>query len=90
MYIFYLFLSLLALWYFAVFFSYRLSWNKIPNAKNKNDKDFVSVLVACRNEARSITNLIQQIKNQNFDKERFELIVVNDHSEDATLQILEK
>ncbi|MDP7243780.1 MAG: glycosyltransferase [Flavobacteriales bacterium] len=88
--IFYLFLSLLALWYLVVFLSYRLSWNKIPNAKNKNDKDFVSVIVACRNEEGHIANLIQQIRTQNFDKNRFELIVVNDHSTDDTLSILEK
>ena len=30
------------------------------------------------------------MKNQNFDKQRFEMIVVNDHSEDSTLKILEK
>ena len=87
--IFYLFLSLLALWYFAVFSSYRLSWNKIPNAKSKNDKDSVSVIVACRNEQNNITNLIQQIRTQNFDKNRFELIVVNDHSTDNTLNLLQ-
>lgn len=90
MYILFLFLSLLALWYIVVFYSYRLSWNKIPNTKNKNDKDFVSVIVACRNEESNIENLIHQIKNQDFDKERFELIIVNDHSEDDTLGIIEK
>lgn len=90
MYIFYLFLSVLAVWYFAIFLSYRLSWSKIPIVRNTNDTDSVSVVVVCRNEEENIRNLIQQIKTQNFDKERFELIVVNDHSEDATLQIIEK
>ena len=90
MYIFYLFLSLLALWYFSVFLFYRTAWNKIPSATNQNDKDFVSVIVACRNEQDNISNIIQKVKMQNFDKNRFEMIMVNDHSTDATLQILEK
>ena len=88
--ILYLFLSLLALWYFSVFLFYRIAWNKIPSATNQNDKDFVSVIVACRNEQDNIANIIQKVKMQNFDKDRFELIAVNDHSTDATLQILEK
>jgi len=88
--ILYLFLSLLALWYFSVFLFYRISWKKIPNATNQNDKDFVSVIVACRNEQDNIANIIQKVKNQNFDKDRFEMIVVNDHSKDDTLEIIEK
>ena len=88
--IIFIFLSILGVWYFSVFLLYRNAWKKIPNATNKNDKDSVSVIVACRNEQNNITNLIQQIKTQNLDKNRFELIVVNDHSTDDTLPILEK
>ena len=90
MYILYLFLSLLALWYFSVFLFYRIAWKKIQNTTNQNDKDFVSVMVACRNEQDDISHIIQKVKMQNFDKSRFEMIVVNDHSTDTTLQILEK
>ena len=90
MYILYLFLSLLALWYFSVFLFYRIAWNKIPNATNQNDKDFVSVMVACRNEQDNISHIIQKVKMQNFENNRFEMIVVNDHSTDSTLQILEQ
>ena len=88
--IIFIFLSILGVWYFSVFLLYRNAWKKIPNATNKNDKDSISVIVVCRNEQNNITNLIQQIKTQNLDKNRFELIVVNDHSTDDTLLILEK
>ena len=60
--ILYLFLSLLALWYFSVFLFYRIAWYKIPSATNQNDKDFVSVIVACRNEQDNIANIIQKVK----------------------------
>ena len=88
--IIFIFLSILGIWYFSVFLLYRNTWKKIPNATNKNNKDFVSVIVACRNERNNIRNLIQQIKTQNLDKHRFELIVVNDYSTDDTLSILER
>ena len=88
--IIFIFLSILGVWYFSVFLLYRNAWKKIPNTIDKNNKDSVSVIVACRNEQNNISNLIQQIRMQNFDKNRFELIVVNDHSTDDTLSILEK
>ncbi|MBC8265850.1 MAG: glycosyltransferase [Flavobacteriales bacterium] len=86
----YIFFSILGIWYFFVFLLYRIAWNKLPKLKSTNDKDFVSVIVACRNERDNIANLIQQVKNQKLDKNRFEMIIVNDHSTDDTLQILEK
>ena len=71
-------------------FLYRKSWNSISSPKFVNTKDIVSVVVACRNEESNIVNLIRDIKSQNFDTERFELIIVNDHSTDATLLVLEQ
>jgi cellulose synthase/poly-beta-1,6-N-acetylglucosamine synthase-like glycosyltransferase len=88
--ILYIFLILLLSWYFKVFFLYRYSWKSIRPSKNINKTDFISVIVACRNEENNILNIIEDVKNQNFNKQRFEMIVVNDHSEDSTLLILEK
>ena len=77
-------------WYLNIFFQYRYSWASIHPSQNTNNTDFISVIVACRNEENNILNIIEDVKNQNFDKDRFEMIIVNDHSEDSTLQILEK
>ena len=88
--ILYIFLILLLSWYFKVFFLYRYSWKSILPSENANNTDFISVIVACRNEENNILNIIEDVKNQNFNKQRFEMIVVNDHSEDSTVLILEK
>ena len=45
----------------------------------------VSVLVPARNEAQNITALLSSVKEQNY--QNFELIVLDDHSEDNTYQI---
>ena len=69
---------------------YKIAWNKIRESKEVNNSDTVSVVVACRNEEKNIKNLIKDVMNQNFDKYRFQMVIVDDHSEDKTLEILYK
>ena len=56
--------------------------NKINNVK-------VSVLIAARNEEKNIEDLLQSLYNQTFPKELFEVIIVDDHSEDYTKIVIE-
>ena len=56
--------------------------NKINNVK-------VSVLIAARNEEKNIEDLLQSLYNQTFPKELFEVIIVDDHSEDDTKIVIE-
>ncbi|MDR0970271.1 MAG: glycosyltransferase [Lentimicrobiaceae bacterium] len=44
----------------------------------------VSVLVAARNEANTIGNLIADLARQNYPQQLYEVIFVDDHSEDET------
>ncbi|NDV47694.1 glycosyltransferase [Paludibacter sp. 221] len=48
----------------------------------------VSVVVACKNEEKSLPHLIQGLRNQSYKD--FELILVNDHSTDHTAQIMQE
>lgn len=45
---------------------------------------FFSIVVSCRNEAENIKNFIAQLANQNYPKSLFELILIDDASEDST------
>jgi cellulose synthase/poly-beta-1,6-N-acetylglucosamine synthase-like glycosyltransferase len=47
---------------------------------------FVSVIVAARNERRSINNLLKALLNQTYPN--YEVIIVNDRSTDATAEIV--
>lgn len=49
----------------------------------------VSVLVAARNEGKNIEKLLQSLYNQTFSKEKFEVIIVDDHSVDETFEVAE-
>ena len=74
--------------YSTLIILYKIAWNQISESKEVNNNDTVSVVVACRNEETNIKNLIKDVMNQNFDKDRFHMIIVDDHSEDKTLEIL--
>ncbi|WP_407453749.1 glycosyltransferase [Methanobrevibacter sp.] len=46
-------------------------------------------MIAARNEEKNIKKLLKSIYNQTFTKELFEVIIIDDHSEDNTLSIVE-
>jgi len=47
-----------------------------------------SIIIAARNEAGHIENILSDIIQQNYPRELFEIIVVNDHSDDNTGDIV--
>ena len=59
-------------------------WKKLLVEEEKTPTLGVSVLVAARNESVNIETVVRDIFNQSYSTELFELIVVDDHSEDDT------
>ncbi|MES2565270.1 MAG: glycosyltransferase [Bacteroidota bacterium] len=49
-----------------------------------DNSEFISILVSARNEAVHIDKFLYQIEKQNFPKNSFEIIFVDDNSEDQT------
>ena len=56
---------------------------------NKKNELKVSVLIAARNEENNIERLLKSLYNQTFVKDLFEVIIIDDHSKDNTLLIVE-
>lgn len=56
---------------------------------NKKNNVKVSVLIAARNEEKNIKNLLQSLYNQSFSKNYFEVIIIDDHSDDNTISEIE-
>jgi len=50
----------------------------------------VSIIVAARNEEKNIQQCIEKCTAQDYPEDKFEVIVVNDRSEDSTANIIEK
>lgn len=55
---------------------------------NKNNVK-ASVLIAARNEEKNIEKLLESLYKQSFSKELFEVIIIDDHSEDETISVVE-
>lgn len=71
-----------------VFFT--LGWYIKPSVTkhSQNNLPGLSVIIAVRNEASNIPDLLKHLKLQDYPKEKFEVILSDDHSDDQTLQLL--
>ncbi|MEP7167859.1 MAG: glycosyltransferase, partial [Bacteroidota bacterium] len=69
---------------------YSISWERIKNfSPLKENKTFVSIVVAARNEENNIVKCLEHLSKQNYPQHLFEIIIANDFSEDTTQQIVE-
>lgn len=67
------------------------SWQKsYPQNSIPVPGEFISVVVPCRNEENNILSTLTDLENQTYPKDSFEVIVVNDHSDDKTRSEIEK
>ena len=81
---------LLAFSFFHLLFQLILTvgWRKIATTESRSDQAFLSVIVPVRNEEEVIGKLLTCLEYQEYDKSRYEVIVVDDFSEDGTLDVL--
>lgn len=79
--------------YSALMLFYFIGWKRTQDFSVDNNlkpKTKVSVLIAARNEEEHIGNCILSLLQQDYPKELYEIIVIDDHSEDKTLETLQK
>ena len=60
----------------------------VSNFQEVEHTPFVSVVIAMRNESKHVNRLLEEITNQMYSKKKYEIIIVNDHSTDETLELL--
>jgi biofilm PGA synthesis N-glycosyltransferase PgaC len=79
--------------YCILLIGFILSWHSIPYFLYSGNtiekvKSYVSVIVAARNEAENIAFLLKALELQSFSKTDFEVVVVDDGSDDATREVV--
>jgi cellulose synthase/poly-beta-1,6-N-acetylglucosamine synthase-like glycosyltransferase len=77
--------------YSGLIIFYRQSWLSIPEFVISTDTishTKISVIIPARNEEQNIGSCLSSITQQNYPLHLFEVIVVDDHSEDATATII--
>ncbi|MBI5539979.1 MAG: glycosyltransferase [Bacteroidia bacterium] len=77
-------LSLLIQLFYYLFFYLRLAWGKVKINENNNEP--VSVIICAREEAENLEKFLPLVLEQDYPN--FEVIVVNDCSEDHTENVL--
>lgn len=86
--------------YTAIIIYYAIAWLSLPNWQLATTQlipkglaaspitPHLSIIIPARNEEENIAACIQSILNQSYSKNLYEIIVVNDHSTDATASIV--
>jgi len=75
--------------YFVALAVLRIGWIKIISKNNTliaTKENFISIIVATRNEADNIDDLLSSLSKLNYPENKFEVILVDDHSEDGSLE----
>jgi cellulose synthase/poly-beta-1,6-N-acetylglucosamine synthase-like glycosyltransferase len=79
---------LLFLFYLSFLLRIYSGLGKLKMAESSLPDEFISVIIPFRNEEDNILNSIKSIMNQDYPEDKFEVIYVNDSSEDDSLAIL--
>ncbi|MCD4664439.1 MAG: glycosyltransferase [Bacteroidales bacterium] len=87
-FIFYLLLIFFGIVYFVIISIYTYGWFRLKtyNPISKKHSTVVSIIIPARNEEANITNLLNDLINQDYPKELYEIIIVNDNSTDKTVE----
>lgn len=87
-------LSLLII-YSLLIVAFMVGWLKIPthtvNGKNTLQQHTkISVVIAFRNEENNLPSLLNSLRLQDYPTKDYEIILINDHSEDNGVELLKK
>ncbi len=85
-----IFSLIILLFYIILILQYRFGGNKIKQVRTADFTPKVSIVIAMRNEENEIEQLFRSLQSQIYPTDKLEFILVNDHSTDSTLRLLEK
>lgn len=80
--------------YLLLIFYYLIGWLKIRvfklDREKQNPKNTFSIIIPVRNEAQTIQSCLSHIVKQHFPKNLFEILVVDDFSDDQTPELVKQ
>ncbi len=83
-----LLLAIILILYTFLIAKFISGWKRLPDVEKQAEivPLFVSVVVSCKNERNNLPQLLESIQQQSY--QNFDLIVVDDHSDDGTWEFL--
>jgi len=84
---------IVAILYAILVISLALGWHRLPVFSCERNiaapsKTFASIIIAARNEERNIATCLKELLEQDFLHADFEIILVDDHSVDSTISVV--
>jgi cellulose synthase/poly-beta-1,6-N-acetylglucosamine synthase-like glycosyltransferase len=79
--------------YLYIVVSYLKNWRNLkflPGRNNLDNRPFISVVVAARDEEKNISHCIQSLLYQDYPLDKYEIIIVDDFSTDKTAELIKK
>ncbi len=73
-----------------IYFIIGLTKLKENSVSSLSELPFLSVVIACRNEADNLPRLSETLRKQDYPPEKMEILLVNDHSTDNTITVLKE
>ena len=73
---------------YSLFLSSVIAALTLAKDKSRSCQNPISIIIAARNEAANLPRLLKSLKELDYPKELFEIILVSDHSTDETIQVL--
>jgi len=75
--------------YYAFLLWLIIGWIKLkPFDAISNPKRYITVIIPVRNESKNIIRLLEDLENQKYPADLFEVLVINDHSTDDTTHLI--
>ena len=77
--------------YIVLIITLIVGFDKVPTIQNKNSspKNTFSIVIPFRNEAENLSQLLHSIAGLNYPKNLFEVLLINDYSQDDFQSIIE-
>lgn len=88
MYFFLIIILTLTILYVCLIITYNYAWHKVIYTKRKfqiTAPNTFSIIIPARNEEANIISLLESIINNSYDKDYYEIIIVDDFSTDYTV-----
>ncbi len=67
-------------------------WNKVGNLRGETCKEEdllqVSIIIPVRNEANNVVDLLQDLEEQDYPVNKYEVLIIDDASEDNTVELI--
>ena len=82
--------TLSALIYLVLMVIITIGWYRVKRFEGQRTSSSItiSIVIAVRNEEENINRLLECLYDQDFPKEDFEIIIIDDHSDDLTKKII--